>query len=473
MSSDHSLEPRRASPAVAYAASLAMVAAATGLGLAVEQHVSVPNLSLVFVLPVVVAAAAFGWGPAITAALAGVAAYNFFLIPPLRTFVVADPSNVWALVFLLGAGAVVSFVAAQARRRAVDAAWSARQARALEGLAKRLVSAADGQTAAAACADALSALFDAPAVVFLDADGQLDAGTLAGGAAPGEADRDAAAWALASRLATRGGAYPAGEAVFDFWPVVSGRRQAAVLGVAISGGERGRPDHPEGLVEAVGAYLAVALDREALLAEVTDARVAAAGEQLKADLLAAVSHDLKTPLATILVSLQSLQAFGTAHSPETQAELLTLAEAETGRLARLVDDLLDTGRLEAGGVVADLRAEAAGDLIAAAVAQAGPALAGRRVDTEAGPGPAMRVDRGLFGSALAKVSRTPPGTAPRARPCASAPAARAIRRGSRWRTRGRDSTRRWRRCSAGSCAAWPGTDVRPVWAWACPSRGAS
>lgn len=391
-------------PALAgYGLALAMVALATVLAIAVERQVRIPNLSLIFVLPVVATAALFGWRPALAAAVASVAAYNFFLLEPRYTFRVADLTDVWALVLLLAVAAITSAMAAESRRRALAAAEAARQAEALQGLARTLVGAMDRPAVAEACAGALFQLFGAPAVVLVEADAGLEAAALAGGRALTDADREAALWSLASRLPTRGGEYPAEAAAFDFWPVISGRRRGAVVGVMIGGLEQGRPAAPERVVEVVGAYLAVALDREALAAEVMEARVGAAGERLKADLLAAVSHDLRTPLSTVLVCLQSLRTFGDAHDPAARAELLDLAEAETTRLGRLVEDLLDTGRLDAGTVRPQSATAAAQDLVAAAMDQAATALAGRRVMTDMAQARALKVDPALFASALAKV----------------------------------------------------------------------
>jgi len=387
-----------------YALAVGLVAAATVLAVAVEQQVRIPNLSLIFVLPVVIAAVAFGWGPALLAAVAGVAAYNFFLIPPLHTFVVADPSNVWALLLLGAVAAITSAVAAESRRRALGAREAAGQAEALQGLARALVGAPDRETVATACAQALARLFAGPAAVLLERDSGLEVAAAAGGAALGEADLEAARWSLASKLPTRGGTYPMDGAAFDFWPVVTPRREVAAIGVAIAGRDQGRPAAAAPLVEIVAAYLAVALDREALGAEVLEARIERAGERLKADLLAAVSHDLRTPLSTVLFSLQSLRTFGTEHDPAARAELLRLAETETARLARLVEDLLDTNRLDAGAVRLRPVATAPADLIAAALEQAAPALAGRRVEAEAQDGGLrLSVDPGLFECALAKV----------------------------------------------------------------------
>ena len=100
------------------------------------------------------------------------------------------------------------------------------------------------------------------------------------------------------------------------------QRLGAVIGVAISLGEAGRPDGAERLVEIVAGYLAVALDREPMPRQALETRVETASERLKADLLAAVSHDLKTPLSTILFTLQSLQRFAGQHDAATRAELL-------------------------------------------------------------------------------------------------------------------------------------------------------
>ena len=115
---DLAADPRaeRLHPAAAYALSLLMVAAATLGAILLDQVQTVPNLSLIFVLPVVVAAVSFGWGPALAAAVGGVLAFNFFLVDPRYTLRVADPANAWALILLLITAAIVSGVAAQSVR---------------------------------------------------------------------------------------------------------------------------------------------------------------------------------------------------------------------------------------------------------------------------------------------------------------------------------------------------------------------
>jgi two-component system sensor histidine kinase KdpD len=177
-----------------------------------------------------------------------------------------------------------------------------------------------------------------------------------------------------------------------------------VIGVSISLSDAGRPDNPERLVEIVSGYLAVALDREAYAAQALESRVVVASERLKVDLLAAVSHDLKTPLSTVLFTLQSLQKFAKTHDAKTRAELLTLAETETARLSAMVGNLLDMNRLDAGAVVVKTAAVEPAELAAEALRSASVALAGRQVvnevSAEAAP---LEVDASLFETALANV----------------------------------------------------------------------
>ena len=387
-----------------YALSMAFVGAASLLAVAVNQRIAIPNVSLIFVLPVVVAAIRYGWGPALSAAVAGVVAYNFFLIEPRYTFRVADPANVWALALLLITAATVSAVAAQSRRRALQAWEAVAQSSALQTMARALVGARDSKAVAGACAETLARVFEGPAVVFVAEDDELHLTARAGGAQVSNADEEAAAWALASRLSTRGGAYPTDGSAYDFWPVQTPRRQQAVVGVQISGRERGRPENAERFLDTVAGNLAVALDREANARAAVESQVAVASERMKSDLLAAVSHDLKTPLSTILVTLQSLRTFGDVHDAETRAELLASAEAEAARLGGMVANLLDMNRLEAGALPVRTAAAAPRELVARAIERATFALSDRKVVNEVGDdGGALMVDASLFETALVNI----------------------------------------------------------------------
>ncbi|HEV2532531.1 DUF4118 domain-containing protein [Phenylobacterium sp.] len=398
---DPAARPERVPPWAAYGLSLALVALATLAAVIVAQLVTVPNLSLVFVLPVLIAAVSFGWRPALVAAVTGVFAYNFFLIPPLYTLRVADPANVWALILLTIAVAIVSAVAGESRRRALAGDAATQQAQALQTLARELAGATTRQRIVTAGAEALHQLFATPVVILWPGPEEMQVMAEIGGARLTEADLEAARWALASRLPTRGGAYPVEAAVFDFWPVVTPQRTHVAIGLAISGRDQGRPEAPERLVDTVAGYLSVALDREEYARQLLESRVQKASEQLKADLLAAVSHDLKTPLSTILVTLQSLRKF--AGRRQDRDELLALAETETSRLTGMVGNLLDMNRLEAGAVPVRPEPTSPAALVAEALKRSAAALAGHALTHEVKAAPALMVDPSLFESALANV----------------------------------------------------------------------
>lgn len=385
----------RRNPFLTHAAAAALVAAATLAALAIETAASVPNLSLLFVLPVVLCAIRYGAASALSAAVLGVLACNFFLIEPRYTLRVADPSNVLSLVLLLIVALAVSAVAAQARRRTLEALEAAERAAAVRELARDLMAERDPEALAGRAAEALAKMFKARACVLL-ADGEELNGCTSDGSTLGEADLEAARLAVGSGVATRGGAYPVGEASFDFWPLKTPLRRQAVVGVVISVDDAGRPAEPEKLVETVIGYLAVALDREAYAAQALAGEVAVAGEKLKADLLAAVSHDLKTPLSTILFTMQSLRRF--EHDAQAKDELLAGAEAEASRLSGMVDNLLDMNRIEAGAMSVRLEACDAADLVQAALLRSGVAAANC-----VAPGVMLRVDAALFETALGNV----------------------------------------------------------------------
>lgn len=403
------LEARAAEPARSavrasgYAAALGLTAAATWIAVLTDLGVHIPNLSLIFMLPVVVAAVGFGRGPALASAVAGAVCFNFFLIEPRFTFRVADPSNVWALGLLLLVAVIVSALAARARRQALEALEHAHQARALQGLAQALAAATDRRTIMDATAQTLNAVFGSPAVVILVGDEDRVVSSAPPSAQLSHADQDAAALALASRQPTRGDAYPVEAARFDFWPVVTRSRIQAVIGVGLAQLPN-RPAAPETLVQAVAGYLSVSLDREVYAREAVEARLETESERVKADVLAAVSHDLRTPLSTILVTLQSLQRFGDAHDADTRRELLRLAELETSRLAALVNGLLDMGRLEVGALAVRPEPVAPAALAASALRRVEGALADRTVINETPQDlPAVLVDPALAETALANV----------------------------------------------------------------------
>ncbi len=249
----------RPSPVMGYGVSVLMVAAAAIVAFVVETIVPATNLSLVFVLPVMVAALSFGWGPALISAMLSVAVFDFFFVAPRMSFRVDSPGDLWALVLLLIVAAIASTVGAQARERQVAARRAAQQAEALHGLAHAVITEAPAPALLTTAAGALSQIFDAPAVVLAEKAGKLWPAGAAGGANLSAADAEAAIWVLANGRPTRAGIYPFDTSGFDFWPVLSPANHRLVLGVKLTGRPAGRPRDPGRQIEMVAAYLLAAL----------------------------------------------------------------------------------------------------------------------------------------------------------------------------------------------------------------------
>ncbi len=252
-----------ASEAMRYLASIAMTAAAAVVAIAVESKVTIPNLSLVFVVPVIIAGASLGLGPSLCAAILGALAFNFFLTEPRYSLAVDDPANIWAMGLLFVVGLIVSGVAFTSRHRANEAALLRKQVIVLQGYSRDVVTADDARAAVSITSQALAALFQVPAVVLLIADGEVVFTEAAGGAELQETELEAVRLSLATGTAVRSGIYPNPTSRFDFWPVDLAGGEKAVIGLAFDPDER--PSAPGALVDIVSSVLAMVLDRQSAL----------------------------------------------------------------------------------------------------------------------------------------------------------------------------------------------------------------
>jgi K+-sensing histidine kinase KdpD len=249
-----------ASEALRYLGSIAMTALATVVAVGVDSTVTIPNLSLVFVVPVVVAGVSLGLGPSLCAAILGALAFNFFLTEPRYSLNVDDPANIWAIGLLFVVGLIVSGVAFTAHRRASEAALLRRQATVLQGYCRDLVAADNTKAIVSITSQALAALLQVPVVVMLVAEGRVVSLERVGDIEPNETELEAARSSLATGTVVRGGVYPDLASRFDFWPVETAEGRNAVIGLAFDPDER--PSAPDALVNAVGSVLALVLDRQ-------------------------------------------------------------------------------------------------------------------------------------------------------------------------------------------------------------------
>jgi K+-sensing histidine kinase KdpD len=249
-----------ASEVMRYLASFAMTAVATVVAVGVDRTVTIPNLSLVFVVPVIIAGVSLGLGPSLCSAILGALAFNFFLTEPRYSLAVDDPANIWAIGLLFVVGLIVSGVAFTSHRRATEAALLRRQATVLQGYSRGVVAADNTKAIVSITSQALAALFQVPVVVMLVNEDRVVFLERVGDAEPQEAELEAARSSLATGTVVRSGIYPNLASRFDFWPVETAEGQNAVIGLAFDPDER--PSAPDALVDIVVSVLALVLDRQ-------------------------------------------------------------------------------------------------------------------------------------------------------------------------------------------------------------------
>jgi two-component system sensor histidine kinase KdpD len=254
----------------AYVAASAFVALATAFAVPVHRALALPNISLIFVLAVIAAAARYGAAVAVFTAILSSLAYNFFLTEPYYTFVIADPANVWAVFFFLVVGLAVSAVAAHARAQTRIARRQAQQSADLQAFAHLLVGTEEESDIAGRAAETASKLLYARAVVFGRGDSDLEMiAEIPGPEMLGGDDIAAANLSLAQRMEAGHGVAAMPEARWLFIPLPGEREPVGVIGVRPFDDATRLDPEQRRILDLVADLTGVALDRARL------ARVAA------------------------------------------------------------------------------------------------------------------------------------------------------------------------------------------------------
>ncbi|MEV7380953.1 sensor histidine kinase KdpD [Streptomyces lydicus] len=294
----------------------------------IENGPGLANDVLLFLFLTVVAALLGGRLPALASAAVGSLLLNFYFTPPTHTLTVSDPKNIVAIVIFFAVAVSVASVVDLAARRTHQAARLRAESEILSFLAGSVLR---GETTLTALLERVRETFGMDTVALLERSSDVDPWTCAGRVGglnesrpllrPEDADVD----------------MPVGDH----------------MALALTG--RVLPAEDRRVLAAFAAQAAVVLDRQRLVGEAERARELAEGNRIRTALLAAVSHDLRTPLASIKASVTSLRSDDVAWSPEDEAELLAGIEAGADRLDHLVGNLLDMSRLQTGTVTPLIR----------------------------------------------------------------------------------------------------------------------
>jgi two-component system sensor histidine kinase KdpD len=326
------------------------VAIALGIGEGLTALTPIPNLSMVFMLAVLLIAVSFGVWPAVFASFLSFLTYNFFFIQPLYTFTIAEPFELLALVIFLIVAIISSALAGRVRQQATVAANRMRAMRRLYEFTRRLSGLATLDAVAEGAAGEIHASLGRGVVVLLAEGDELQIVA----AWPPEDTIDAAA-TMAARWAY-GHAEPAGAETgtlptipWYFIPLRIASRTLGVIGVAR---DKAGPLDSEAraLLETLSEQTAAALERALLSRDMVNAKTATEAERVRNTLLASISHDFRTPLSSILGAATSLIDYGEKLPPASQKDLLGQIKTEAEGLDGMVRNLLAITRIDAGAL---------------------------------------------------------------------------------------------------------------------------
>lgn len=345
--------PRRRLNAVrqtfAYVASVGLVAVANAAAFLFDRLAAGANLAMIYLASVLASALLFGLRPALAAAMAAILTYNFFFLPPRFSMIIGNPADVFTFVIFIAVAAATGWLTGRVRDQAHVASARAAAVTALLAASRRLSGSATRDEAAQALAEQASAAAGGRAVVMLpDKDGHLI--QVAG--APSQAVLSpsalmAAQWAWDKGEAAGAGTGTLPKAGWIFRPLEGVLGRAGVAGVEAT--DVATSDE-ERLVSALLDQGAVTLERAELAHATSENEALRRSDKLRAALLNSISHDLRTPLSTVLGAATTLIDYGENLTPEVQADLLISIREEAERLNRYVGDLLDMTRLEGGAL---------------------------------------------------------------------------------------------------------------------------
>jgi len=331
------------------------VAAALGAAELVNYWIGVENVDLVFLAAIVGIAVRFGLLPSLFASVVSALCYNFFFLPPIYTLTIADPHNIAAFALFTLVAVVVSHVAARGRLQALTAQTRVRTVESLYSFSRKLAGTGTLDDVLWATAFQTAMMLQVRAVLLLPEKGMLQ---VKSGYPPedmlDDADLAAAKWSFENNRAAGHGSDTLPGAKRLFLPMRTGRGAIGVIGIdSDKTGPWLTPDQRR-LLDALADQGALAIERVQLVENMDRVQRTAETERLRTALLTSISHDLKTPLASVLGSASTLRELNEKLTDSEQAELLSTIIEESERLNRFIANLLDMTRLESGAVAPKL-----------------------------------------------------------------------------------------------------------------------
>lgn len=385
-----------------YLKALGITALGLAAAVAIKPYFGIENVDLMFLTAVVTVAVRYGLWPSLLASVAASLAYNFFFLPPVYTFTITDPTNVAAFFFFMLIAFVVSNVAGRVRTQADAAIGRIRTTEQLYAFSRKLAGTGTLDDVLWATAYQIALMLKVRVVLLLPDEGLL---TVKSGYPPeddlDQADLAAANWAWSNdRPAGRGSdTLPGAKRLF--LPMRTGRGPIGVIGIDNDRtGPLLTPDQRR-LLDALVDQGALAIERVLLVEDVDRVKRSVESERLRSALLTSISHDLKTPLASVLGAASTMRDLASALSDTEKRDLLATVIDESERLNRFIANLLDMTKLESGAIVPNAALHDLGEIVGSALRRAAKILTAHKVELElAADLPMLQLDAVLFEQVL-------------------------------------------------------------------------
>jgi len=403
-----------------YLSAMMAIAVTALVATPLRTYFDLANIVMLFLLAVMVTAVKFGRGPAVLASFAGVVAFDFFFVQPRFSFSVADAQYLVTFAVMLAVGLVTAYLAAGLRHQASLATQREARFRALYEFARELSGALQVDQVCEWTRKAVQQTFHAQALLLVpDEDGKLrfpsfpnlenlDLQRLSG------FDMEPAQWTFHQALQSGAGTDIHPNNAYSYFPLVAPMRARGVLAVCLDDGHVILDDQNDQL-KAFAAVAAIALERLHYVEVAQEALIRVESERLRNSLLSALSHDLRTPL-TSLVGLSESLAMSRPYLSDMQTEMAGALRDEALKMCRSVDNLLDMARIQTGNVVLNSQWQSFEEVVGSTLRACRASLVNHQVRTQIDPDlPLVRFDAMLIERVLGNLVEnaakyTPPGS---------------------------------------------------------------
>jgi two-component system, OmpR family, sensor histidine kinase KdpD len=391
-----------------YLFGLALVGAATGIAFGVRDLLAESNLVMLYFLCVGVTGIFGGYGPSIVVSIVSVLAFDLFFVPPVLRLTVANTQYILTFLVMLLVGLVTSYLMRRIRKEAEGASQRERETAALYSLGRDLAVSNSLESYVGAIVVKAKETFERDSLIFLPDKNNSESMRVLGGPDQTKVDSGemaAALWSFQNQKAAGRGTDMLPNASMRLVPLGTARGPVGVI--ALSEGESSNRLNAGqlALLNAFADLAAVAVEGIQRTEEAHQARILSQAlkdtERLQTALLNSVSHDLRTPLVSIIGALSSLEETGMTLNETDKRTMIQVALDEAHRLNRLITNLLDVSRIEAGALRVNKQPCDIQELIGAAVAQLGGRTGKRNFSIDIPEGlPLMVADSSLLVQAI-------------------------------------------------------------------------